>query len=302
MICGVGRGTVPRESTALGARMGWDDSADDQYNRELFEEQIEIIKKAWYNESFSHRGKHYVLPADGLDDRGRDVSTLTLIPKPWRVPVEIWQPVTSPKTYTYVAQQAHKAVYWMMSRARLRQGWKLYQDVYEKHHRVRLRKGEHRQIVLNVTIGDTTEQAKEIARAGHDEYWKFLGPYGRQVNYLDEEGKSWPNTRLPTLEESMEQGPWVVGTADEVRDNLAQLQEELGLEYLTIFPHFPGMVREQVVDQMERFMAHVAPLLRKRAGEIEAAPPGQIDVRGAATTQIVSAQAKTRETIATSTR
>ena len=78
--------------------------------------------------------------------------------------------------------------------------------------------------------------------------------------------------------------------------------EELGLEYLTIFPHFPGMVREQVVDQMERFMAHVAPLLRKRAGEIEAAPPGQIDVRGAATTQIVSAQAKTRETIATSTR
>ena len=37
MLCGIGRGTVPRESTALGARMGWNDSADDLYNRELFE-------------------------------------------------------------------------------------------------------------------------------------------------------------------------------------------------------------------------------------------------------------------------
>src|SRR6266516_7819602 len=297
MICGVGRGTVPRESTALGARMGWNDSADDQYNRDLFEEQMEIIKKAWNNESFSHRGKHYVLPADGLDDRGRDVSTLTLIPKPWNVPVEIWQPVTSPKTYSYVAEQGHKAVYWMMSRPRLRQGWKLYQDLYEAHHGVKLRKGEHRQVVLNVTIGDSTEQAKQIARNGHDEYWRFLGPYGRQVNYLDEEGKSWPNTRLPTLEESMQQGPWVVGTATEVRDNLTRLQEELGIEYLTIFPHYPGMVRAQVVDQMERFMVHVAPALRKQAQRVEAAGPAEIDLLGAATTPIQSAEAKTRETI-----
>ena len=302
MICGIGRGTVPRESTALGARMGWNDSADDQYNRELFEEQVEIIKKAWHNETFSHRGRHYTLPAEGLDDRGRDVTSLTLIPKPWNTPVEIWQPVTSPKTYGYVAQQGHKAVYWMMSRPRLRQGWRLYQDLYEEHHAVRLRKGENRMLVINVTIGDSTEQAKEIARHGHDEFWRFLGPYGRQVNYLDEHGKSWPNTRLPTLEESMEQGPWVIGTAAEVRDNLAALQEELGIEHLTIFPHYPGMVREQVIDQLQRYMRDVAPTLREQARAIESAPPGAIDTSGAASTPITMAQAKTRETIASGAR
>jgi alkanesulfonate monooxygenase SsuD/methylene tetrahydromethanopterin reductase-like flavin-dependent oxidoreductase (luciferase family) len=153
-------------------------------------------------------------------------------------------------------------------------------------------------LVINVTIGDTTEQAKQIARHGHDEYWRFLGPYGRQVNYLDEHGKSWPNTRLPTLEESMQQGPWVIGTAAEVRDNLAQLQQELGIENLVIFPHFPGMVRQQVVDQIERFMADVAPTLRQQAEAIESAEPGAIDTSQAAATPIVSAQAKTRETIA----
>jgi len=195
MLCGIGRGTVPRESTALGARMGWNDSPDDLYNRELFEEQLEIIKKAWHSETFAHRGRHYTLPAAGLDDRGRDVTSLTVIPKPWRTPVEIWQPVTSPKTYEYVARERHKAVYWVMSTPRLRQGWRLYQDLYERHYEDRLRRGEHRMLVVNVTLGDSTEHAKQIARNGHDEFWRFLAPYGRQVNYLDEHGKSWPNTR-----------------------------------------------------------------------------------------------------------
>jgi alkanesulfonate monooxygenase SsuD/methylene tetrahydromethanopterin reductase-like flavin-dependent oxidoreductase (luciferase family) len=299
MLCGIGRGTVPRESTALGARMGWNDSPDDQFNRELFEEQVDVIKTAWYNETFSYKGRFYTLPAEGLDDRGRTVETLTLIPKPFSVPVEIWQPVTSPKTYRYVASQGHKAVYWMMSRPRLKQGWKLYQDLYEETHPgERLRKGQHRMVVINVTIADTTQQAIELARHGHDEYWKFLGPYGRQVNYLDDNSQSWPPNRYPTIEESMAQGPWVIGSAAEVRDNLARLQEELGVEYLTIFPHYPGMVREQVVDQIERFMAEVAPTLRKQAEAIEQAPPGMIDTTGMASSEIKMAQAKTRETIA----
>ena len=152
------------------ARMGWNDSADDLYNRELFEEQVEVVKKAWHNETFSHRGTHYTLPADGLDDRGRDVTTLTLIPKPWNVPVEIWQPVTSPKTYEYVARERHKAVYWMMSTARLRQGWRLYQDLYERHHADRLRRGEHRMLVINVTVGGGLAALAGLVGAGRSRF------------------------------------------------------------------------------------------------------------------------------------
>ena len=100
----------------LGSRMGWNDSPNDQWNRELFEEQIEIIKKAWYNETFSHRGKHYTLPVDGLDDRGRPVTSLTLIPKPWKTRSRSGSRSPSPKTYHFAAQQGHRALFWMMSR------------------------------------------------------------------------------------------------------------------------------------------------------------------------------------------
>src|SRR5205823_5063254 len=168
MICGIGRGTVPREAEPLGTRVGWNNDADDTYNREVFEEQVQIIKQAWHNETFSFQGKHYQLPPQKIDDRGL---------------------------------------------------------------------GEDRQAVLNVVLADTHEQALELARPGHDEFWRFLGPYGWSKAYADEDGKAWAYGRIPSLEESLAQGAWLVGTADEVAEDIAGLQRELGLEYVSIFPH-----------------------------------------------------------------
>lgn len=85
-------------------------------------------------------------------------------------------------------------------------------------------------------------------------------------------------------------------------DNLAQLQDELGVERMTVFQHYPGLVREQVIDQMERFMRDVAPALEAQADRIETAPPGRIDVSKAASVPIVMAQANTRETVVAVTR
>ena len=61
---------------------------------------------------------------------------------------------------------------------------------------------------------DTHEQALEGARPGHDEFFRFLAPYGRSRSYLDENGKPWEWGRMPTLEDSIAQGAWIVGTAE----------------------------------------------------------------------------------------
>ena len=107
MEFGVGRGTVPREAWALGTVVASGDnemSAEhDRINREIFEESMEVIKLAWYQERFSYRGKHFVLPPDDVPDRGTIVNDLTLIPKPLRT-VDIYQPVTSPETIEYVPE------------------------------------------------------------------------------------------------------------------------------------------------------------------------------------------------------
>ena len=247
MLCGIGRGTVPREAEPLGTRVGWNNDPDDTYNREVFEEQVQIIKLAWNNETFSFQGKHYQLPPQAIDDRGRGVQTLTLIPRPLTTPVDIWQPISSPPTADYVARERHKAVFWFHNREGLRRGWHRYAELVEQYHAVQLRRGEDRQVVLNVHIADTHEQALQGARPGHDEFWRFLGPYGWSKAYVDEDGKPWVYGRIPSLEESMAQGAWLVGTTDEVGEQVAGA---------------PARPRARVPDHLPALSGHAA-----RAGD-----------------------------------
>src|SRR5207247_2344080 len=88
VIFGLGRGYHSREVETFGAPI-----LDQEANRELFEEQVEIIFKAFCEESFSHKGKHYTLPPN-VPYRGYELKELTLVPRPVH-PVETWQPVVS---------------------------------------------------------------------------------------------------------------------------------------------------------------------------------------------------------------
>ena len=88
-ILGVGRGTVPREvlhlndkGVSIGSHDNPDQQAADIHNREVFEESMEIVRRALSQESFSFDGKHFQLPLPGIPDRGSTVQELTLVPRP----------------------------------------------------------------------------------------------------------------------------------------------------------------------------------------------------------------------------
>ena len=82
IIFGVGRGYHTREVEVMGAPL-----LDGDANRELFEEQVEIIFKAFNEPSFSHHGKHYDIPAK-VPYRGYELEEITLVPRPLHLPVE----------------------------------------------------------------------------------------------------------------------------------------------------------------------------------------------------------------------
>jgi hypothetical protein len=69
-------------------------SNNQEANRALFEEQVDIIFKAFNNERFSHKGKFYTLPPE-VPYRGYTLKELTLVPRPFNLPVECWQPIQS---------------------------------------------------------------------------------------------------------------------------------------------------------------------------------------------------------------
>ena len=91
VIFGVGRGYHSREVDTFGAPST---ITDTDANRELFEEQTDIIMKAFNEESFSYKGKYYTLPPE-VPYRGYTLKEITLVPRPRTLPVETWQPIVS---------------------------------------------------------------------------------------------------------------------------------------------------------------------------------------------------------------
>jgi alkanesulfonate monooxygenase SsuD/methylene tetrahydromethanopterin reductase-like flavin-dependent oxidoreductase (luciferase family) len=68
-ILGVGRGTVPREvlhlndkGVSIGSHDNPDQVADDDRNRRVFEESMDIVRMALTDETFSYHGEFFQLP------------------------------------------------------------------------------------------------------------------------------------------------------------------------------------------------------------------------------------------------
>ncbi len=262
MEFGVGRGTVPREAMALGSRVASGDNdmsaKDDAFNREQFEEAIEVIKAAWSNERFSFSGKHYLFPPAGIPDRGHTVTDMTMIPKVTR-PVPFYQPVTSGETMEYVPRAGHHGVYWLMHPDFMEPRWKHYTDTHNAAHGTNLRQGEKKVLVLNAHVAKTREAAMASARNGHDEFSRFLAPYGRFTNYKDADGNKLAFGVQPTLEQSVEQQIAAIGSIDDAVDVVGMYVQRFGVEHLCLFLDLPGLSREQINEQIHLWAEEVLP-------------------------------------------
>ncbi len=267
-ILGVGRGTVPREvlhlndkGVSIGSHDNPEKKSDDDLNREVFEESMEIIRRALTEESFSFHGKHFDIPIAGIPDRGSTVQDITLLPKPI-YPFEIWQAVTSPPTLGYVPVVGHGAVFWNQHHSFIKRFWDTYGENYAAaHDGAELAPNEKRMLVVSVRIEDTMEKARETALPGHDEFWKFLGPYGWSRGYMGPDGKPAPPGLIPTLDESIENKTLLLGTPADVAAEVQFYKDLLGMEHLTIFPHLLGDSYKKADEQMARFMEEVVPLV-----------------------------------------
>ena len=157
----------------------------------------------------------------------------------------------------------HGAVFWNQNPMFIKRMWDRYGEVHEAAHGPGIKSHEQRMLVVSVRIEDTHEEAMRTARNGHDEFWKFLGPYGWSRGYMGEDGRPVKPGLIPTLEESMKQRTILVGTRRGSGRAGAGLPATCSAcEHLTLFPHLVGDPYSKAVEQMERFMTEVVPLVR----------------------------------------
>ena len=261
LIFGIGRGYQTREVETFGAPL-----LDQAANRELFEEQVEIILKAFNQESFSHQGKHYQLPPE-VPYRGYQLRELTLVPRPLHTPVEIWQPVTSGRTIEFIAGQGIKGMVALTGEQLVSQFFQTYQTAAEAAGR-KLALGQDMALAFGFYLAGTQEEAIERVRPFHDERYKWFAPFGL-VRYVDEQGRMWGSpgapARTPTVEDGVQQKAWLCGTPDYFIATLREFEERYpGLEDIILqWPE--GMPWQEASAQLEIFSREVMPAFAGRS-------------------------------------
>lgn len=260
VIFGVGRGYQSREVESLGGPL-----VDNDANREYFEEQMEIIFKAFNEESFSHKGKHFTIPAE-VEFRGYDVKEITVVPRPKHLPVEMWQPIVSGRTIDFIAKHGIKGVVGLTGETLVTQVFAQYREACARYGR-NLIPGEDLALELGFYLANSRKEAMDRLRPYHDERYKWFAPFGF-VRYADEEGRSWGTpgapARTPHIEDGVQQKAWICGTPQEFIDFLHELEEKYpGLEHI-ILHWAEGMPREEFMEQLRKFAAEVMPEFRYR--------------------------------------
>ncbi|MEX2146130.1 MAG: LLM class flavin-dependent oxidoreductase [Candidatus Rokuibacteriota bacterium] len=259
VIMGVGRGYHTREVESFGAPL-----LDTAANRELFEEQVEVMLKCFNEEAFSHRGKHYVIPPD-VDYRGYRLREVTCVPRPLHLPVEIWMPIASGKSIEYMASKDFKAMVTLNGEKILDEVARAYQAACARHGRQK-RLGEDLCWGVGLYLADTREEAIRRLEPSHDERYKWFAPFGF-VRYADEEGRTWGTpgapARQPTLKDGIEQKAWLVGPAKDTIAIIKEMQARYpGMDQMMI--HWAeGLSPEEFTEQLQRFAREVMPAFRR---------------------------------------
>jgi alkanesulfonate monooxygenase SsuD/methylene tetrahydromethanopterin reductase-like flavin-dependent oxidoreductase (luciferase family) len=270
VVFGVGRGYHTREVEAFGAPM-----LDPNENRELFEEQVEIIFKAFNEQSFSHHGKHYDIPPR-VPYRGYELEEITLVPRPLRRPVDCWQPIVSASArgLDFMAKHGIKGVIGggAASGGAASQTVLAWQAALARHGRdVAL--GTDLCIGLTFHIADSEDQAIREATPFFEEWMKMFAPLGFVRGLTDEQVRALADpalarqTKLPTLAEAVKSGAWIVGPPERIVERLLELQDIYpGLEEVHV-GQVVGTDERVILEQLERFSREVMPAFKTASAQ-----------------------------------
>ena len=269
IIFGVGRGYHSREVDSFGAPSTITDTAA---NRELFEEQVEVILKAFNNRSFSHQGKYYTIPPR-VPYRGYELEEITLVPRPTELPVETYQPLVSAsqRAMDFMVKHGIKGI---MGGGAAVGG--ADHDVIVRWRDALARSGKEIElggdliIGYNTILGDTEEKAIAQIKPYFEESMKVFGPLGfaslnaEQIEAISDRRRA-PSAGLPTVEQRIKEGQYICGPPELIIEKLMEIQERYpGLEEVHMGPPCSGLPEDQYLEQLEWFAKDVMPAFKNQ--------------------------------------
>ena len=264
---GFGRGIWPYEGPQFHANA---DPRKDAENRELFRETIEVVRKIWSDEYFSHQGENYSFPADNTVfshpsyppdpawQDGERVTRLRVTPRPYQKPhPPLWMTVSTDRSVTTAAELRLKACYWQPPPLRIRQRMELYAETRSKLEGRPFSLGEDQGVMRSTYVASSMEEARRDAEAGIMSSFIFNDPFrGRQVftnpgeELNDDVRLDWDFLEPRTL---------LVGSPDHVAEKIQELREVCSLDCLLVEFAHGGIPQRKILRNLENFATRVMP-------------------------------------------
>jgi alkanesulfonate monooxygenase SsuD/methylene tetrahydromethanopterin reductase-like flavin-dependent oxidoreductase (luciferase family) len=265
VIFGIGRGYHTREVETFGSPL-----IDQDANREMFEEGVDVIFKSFNEERFSHKGRFFTIPPE-VPYRGYTLKDITLVPRPLRLPVECWQPIQSgsDRAFDFMAKHGICGVIGGGSAEggaveRHMQG---FQAAYARRGR-QIAMGERLSLGFQFHIAESREAAMKVAGKYYEENMKMFGEL-RLVRALSEEQIEAmrnpalvPNAKLPRIEDAVKAGGFLAGTAADIIEQLKAVEARYpGLDRISCGMPL-GTPLPMALEQLDRFAKEVIPAFR----------------------------------------
>jgi alkanesulfonate monooxygenase SsuD/methylene tetrahydromethanopterin reductase-like flavin-dependent oxidoreductase (luciferase family) len=260
VVFGVGRGYHTREVETFGSPM-----LDAEANRLLFEEQVDIVMKAFHSETFSHQGKHYTLPP-AVPYRGYELRELTLVPRPLRQPVECWQPVVSASArgLDFMMKHRIKGLIGGGAATMAERSINAYQEASERAG-LSYKLGEGLSLGIFFHLAETRERAVREITPWYEEHVKMFGPLGFVPGLTPEQNNAamgrggWAAAGVPTVEHYAKVGAWFAGPPEELVAYLKSVELRFpGLEYVHV-SNSMGTPQSVMLEQLAWFAKEVKP-------------------------------------------
>ncbi len=261
----------------FGKNVAQNEVDDDEVNRRIFEEEVDIVLKAWTEDSIEYQGQVWQIPyphAQGVDDwplakmgvtarfgapgevdENGSVRRVSVVPAPYTRP---YPPVFvatsgSPESAEYAARRGFIPLYFTALNTALTLGRAYTKASAEAGRPLAL--GQNQALVRMPRIARSRAEAEKcVLRSDSDIFRNFYAAMSRH--------KVEPQDVVRAI---TKYGLWAIGTPDEVRRQLVEEWKQFPCEYVTLIYHYAQMPKDEVVENLEAFMKHVKPALDELA-------------------------------------
>jgi alkanesulfonate monooxygenase SsuD/methylene tetrahydromethanopterin reductase-like flavin-dependent oxidoreductase (luciferase family) len=262
VIFGVARGYHTREVESFGAPL-----IDQDANREMLEEGVDVMFKAFEGKPFSHKGRFYTIPPE-VPYRGYDLKEITLVPAPDRLPVECWQPIQSgsERAFDFMAKHGINGVIGGGSAegGAVDRHMNGFREAYARRG-VQLEPGERLALGFQFHISSSKEQAIREAAPHYEENMKMFGELRLVRALTDEQIEAMRNpalagtVKLPGIEDAVKAGGFLAGTPADIIEQLKAVEKRWPAIDRVICATPLGTPLDVQLEDLDRFAKEVMP-------------------------------------------